>query len=70
MIFDLFRRKHEEPPKRGKPSEATRARIQAERDLEETRAEAQHYRDLGNRLRELRERNHIAESLIHAFRGE
>lgn len=70
MIFDLFRRKHEEPPSRVKPSEATRARIQAERDLEQTRAEAQHYRDLGKRLRDICRENHIAEALNHAFRGD
>ena len=64
MRFHLFKRKQRAP------SMATRARIQAERDLEETRVEAQQYRDLGNRLRELQRRNHIAESLIHAFRGE
>lgn len=64
MIFPLFRRK------RVAPSAATRSRLQAERDLEEMRAEAQKYRDLGNRLRDIRQNNHIAEALNHAFRGD
>ena len=51
------------------PSEAQVARARAEADLERTKAETPLYADLGRRLRELRQRNHFAESFNATFRG-
>lgn len=50
-----------------KPSEATVARIRAEAELEHTKSQTPMYRALGDSLRELRERNHLAESFERAF---
>jgi hypothetical protein len=52
------------------PSEATRAREKAERDLDAVRAETPMYRALGERLREIREKNHLAEAVAATFRGD
>lgn len=60
MKFPLNRKTRE-------PSEATAARIRAEVDLEHTKAQTPKYRALGDSLRELRERNHLAESFERAF---
>lgn len=46
------------------PSEATKARIQAERDLEEVRSRTPRYRALAAALREIREENHLAERFL------
>ena len=51
------------------PSEATKAREKAERDLAEIRAETPHYRALGRAWREAVEENHIGQALTEAFRG-
>jgi cell fate (sporulation/competence/biofilm development) regulator YlbF (YheA/YmcA/DUF963 family) len=51
------------------PSEATRAREQAERDLEAIRAETPKYRALGSSLREMVEENHLAQALTESFRS-
>jgi hypothetical protein len=59
----LFRRKR-------KPSEATVARIKAEQELAATKAETAKFKALGDSLRDLRERNHFAESIAHSFRGD
>lgn len=48
--------------------EARQARVQAERDLEATRAETPKYQALGRALHDLRESNHLAETLANAFR--
>ena len=56
----LFRRK----------KEATEARIKAELELAKTRAATPKYKALGDSLRDLRERNHFAESIAHSFRGD
>jgi hypothetical protein len=57
-------------------SEATRARQQAERDLESTkrelivtRSQTRHFADLGDTLRELRMVNHIREDVETALLG-
>jgi len=55
------------PPPR--PSEATIARIRAERELELTRQETPIYRELAESLRELRERNNFAAAIETSFRG-
>lgn len=47
----------------------TQARKQAERDLEQTRAETEKYATLAEDLREIRQRNHLAIAFIHAARG-
>ena len=60
-----FRRKRDPMP----TSEATLARKKAERDLAETRAETEKYRQLGERLREIREHNHLAEAFARSLRG-
>ena len=57
--------KHDQPP-----TEGTRARIEAEKSLERTRAETPDYRELAARLRELRERNHFGAAVAATFRGE
>ncbi|HJR90229.1 MAG TPA: hypothetical protein VJ782_08760 [Aeromicrobium sp.] len=51
-------------------SEATQARKRAERELERTRAQTPMYRDLGERIRELRKHNHLAEGLRALLLGE
>lgn len=59
-------------PFRRKPShtsEATIARIRAERELERTRQETPLYRELAESLRELRERNNFAAAIETSFRG-
>lgn len=52
------------------PSEATRAREQAEAALARTRSETHTYRAIGDSLRDLREKNHFAEAIAATFRGE
>ena len=52
------------------PSEATQAREKAERDLEAVRAQTPMYRALGERLRQIREQNHLAEAVAQTFRGD
>lgn len=59
----LFKRHHDE-----RVTEATVAREQAERELERIKAETPMYAALGQRLRELRERNHFADSIAATFR--
>lgn len=51
-------------------SEATTARIRAERDLEQIKAQTHVYRELGQRMRQIRERNHLAELFEHAMKGK
>lgn len=69
MKFPHCRKRQDaEPPaERSAPSEATLARMRAERALAQTRAQTPFYRALGARLRVLQERNHIAENFEHAF---
>lgn len=63
----LRSRRKQATPVRSAPSEATIARIQAEVALEITKAQTPRYRALGDSLRELRERNHLAQSFEAAF---
>ena len=49
------------------PSEATIARIRAEVDLAHAKSETPKYRALGDSLRELRERNHLADAFERAI---
>ncbi|WP_157550495.1 DUF7620 family protein [Nocardioides jensenii] len=53
----------------GRPSEATEAREQAERDLEQAQAETPAIEALAARLRELREHNHFASAIATSFQG-
>lgn len=55
--------------KTDRKSQATVAREKAERDLARVKAETPKYRELGEALRELRERNHFAELIASTFRG-
>lgn len=48
---------------------ACEARKQAERRLEQTRAETPKYQALGRALREVREDNHLAQALTKSFRS-
>lgn len=50
------------------PSEATLARITAEHSYRRTQAETPRYRELADALRDLRERNHLAEAINKTFR--
>lgn len=50
-------------------AEARIAREQAERELEQTRAETPKYQALGRALREVREDNHLSQALTHSFRS-
>lgn len=63
MIRRWFRR----PPTM--PSDGTKAREQAERDLAATRAETPYYQRLSFDLRAIREENHLAEAFLTAARG-
>lgn len=56
------------PPKNG-PSEATLARIKAERELEKTLAQTPKYQALGDRLRKIREDNNFAAAFRHSIQG-
>lgn len=60
-----FRRRTHHPP-----SEGTKARKRAEKDLVETKAETVRYRALAESLREIRQRNHFADSITATFRGD
>ena len=51
------------------PSDGTKAREKAERELEATREETNYYRDLSRELRAIRERNHLAEAFLTAAQG-
>lgn len=61
----ILRRRHKTP----RASEATRARVKAEADLERIRAETPMYAALGRILREIREENHIRQHLLATFKG-
>lgn len=50
-----------------KPTEGAAARVRAEMSLQRTREQTPKYRALGDSLRELRERNHLAEAFENAF---
>lgn len=50
-------------------TEATRARIQAERDLSERQAQTQHVEAMTRRWRRIRERNNFAAAIEQSFRG-
>lgn len=62
-----FRFRHRQPPDL---IEATKARQQAERDLEETRAETPWYEALAERHREIQRVNHLGLSAVRAIRGD
>lgn len=51
-------------------SEATKARLAAEKELAKTRAETPMYRELAAALRDVRTRNHLGEAIAHSFRGD
>lgn len=55
-----------EPPAR-KPSEATQARVRAERELERIRAQTPLFRALGELCRVARQDNHLRESFEETF---
>lgn len=59
----IFRRR-----RNTEPSEAHRARMEAERSLAETRAETPLYKALGDSLRQLRTDNHFADHIANSFR--
>ena len=59
----MFRRKNRES------SEATAARIRAERQLEATREKTPMYRELGESLRQIREENNFAAAIAATLRG-
>lgn len=61
-----FWRDHSPP----RPSEATRARQQAERDLAAAKAETPKYAALAHSLIEIQRRNHLGESAARILRGE
>lgn len=52
------------------PSEATRAREQAERDLEAVRAETPKYRAMARSLIEVQTVNHLGQNAARVLRGE
>ena len=64
MIRRWFRR-----PPPPQPSDGTKAREQAERDLAAVRAETPYYQRLSRDLRTIRERNHLAEAFLSAAQG-
>lgn len=55
---------------RDKPSEATRARLKAERDLEATKAETPAYKALAASLVEIQRKNHLGLNAARMLRGE
>lgn len=65
MSLNIWRRRRDTGP-----SEATRARIQAERELERTRAETPWYRALAERHREIQRINHLGLNAVRAIRGD
>jgi hypothetical protein len=52
------------------PSEATRARILAEQELKNTRAQTPKYRALAQSLIHIQEVNHLGQNAARALRGE
>lgn len=46
-------------------SEATKARIAAEKELARVKAETPHYEALGESLRRIREQNHLTELVLN-----
>jgi hypothetical protein len=66
MSYLLFWRRTRDP----RPSEATTARIQAERDLEATKAETPRYRGIAQRHMEIQRVNHLGLSAAKILRGE
>lgn len=56
------------PPKAKASPEASAARHRAEEALERARSQTPMYRDLAEQLREVRERNHLAEAFEHTFK--
>lgn len=52
------------------PSEATQARIKAERDLAKTKAETPRIRELALSLIEIQQSNHLGHAAARVLRGE
>lgn len=52
------------------PSEATRSRMQAERDLEATKAETPKYRAIAEAFIEIQQTNHLGQRAVRVLRGE
>lgn len=52
------------------PSEATAARIKAQRELEATRAETPKYRELAASLIEIQRKNHLGLNAARMLRGD
>lgn len=57
-------------PRDPAPSEATRARKKAERDLEATKAETPKYAALARSLIEIQQVNHLGQNAARVLRGE
>ena len=64
MTLRIWRRPH------GQPSEATRARIEAERALERTKAETPKYREIGRAFIKYQQVNHLGMDAARMLRGE
>lgn len=65
--MSLWRRKQRT---RDKPSEATQARLQAERDLEAVRAETPKYLAMAAAFIEIQKTNHLGQTAARLLRGE
>lgn len=63
--MSIFRRRDSE-----KPSEAARAREQAERELEKVRAKTPWYREWAGTFVEIQEVNHLGQKAARVLRGE
>lgn len=58
------------PAPRATPSEATRARLQAERELARVQAETPKYKALAMALVEIQRTNHLGQRAAQVLRGE
>lgn len=56
--------------RRPEPSEATRARIKAEHDLERVKSETPKYRAMGQAFVEIQRVNHLGYNAARVLRGE
>jgi hypothetical protein len=59
-------RGHSDVPPAPDPEDTVRKLAESKRDLEQTRAETDYYRGLGNALRAIRRENHLAETFLAA----
>lgn len=69
--MSFWRKRPDAPPLNDPiPSEATRARRKAERDLEATKAETPKIRELAQALIEIQKVNHLGATAARVLRGE